>query len=301
MEQEDLIKKWLDSDLSEEDTKAFDALKDADLYKEIVNEAKRFDGSIGSKVASIDALNSRLKSKNSPSLNWVHIALRIAAVFVIGIAVFTLLDSDDIIAFDTDYAQKESITLPDNSIVTLNEQSQLKYNSSNWDSHRALELKGEAFFNVEKGNRFDVTTKFGDVRVLGTTFNVLSRDSIFKVSCYEGRVAVFYGNENIELLAGTEFILQFGNATKTPIAVAEPYWMKQMSVFENASIHTVFKALEDQFDITIRKDYNNQEVLFTGAFEHDTLENALKSVTQPLNLVYEITTNNVVIIRHEHN
>ena len=70
--------------------------------------------------------------------------------------------------------------------MKLNELSQLEYNASKWDENRSLELKGEAFFDVEKGKRFDVTTEFGNVSVLGTEFNVLSRDSIFKVSCYEG-------------------------------------------------------------------------------------------------------------------
>ena len=76
--------------------------------------------------------------------------------------------------------------------------SELNYNASKWGEKRELELKGEAFFDVEKGKRFDVNTELGKISVLGTEFNVLSRDSIFKVSCYEGLVQVTYGNEKIK-------------------------------------------------------------------------------------------------------
>jgi transmembrane sensor len=301
MDKEYLIKKWLDNELSETETEAFNALEDAALYKEIIQEAKRFGGAVHAKVAPFDTIDRQLEHKKSPSVKWLQIALRIAAVFIVSIAVFTLLDEDKINTFNTKYAQNETITLPDNSIVKLNQQSQLEYNVSNWDKKRTLELKGEAFFDVEKGKRFDVNTEFGSVSVLGTEFNILSRDSIFKVSCYEGLVAVFYGSENIKLPAGTEFVLTSGNAEKTDIVIAEPYWLRDMSVFKNASIDTVFKEIENQFGITILNTYDNEKVMFTGAFEHNNLENALKAVTQPLNLEYEITSNKAVTIRHVEN
>ena len=44
MDKEYLIKKWLNNDLSETEAKAFNALEDADLYKEIIEEAQRFNG-----------------------------------------------------------------------------------------------------------------------------------------------------------------------------------------------------------------------------------------------------------------
>ena len=164
----------------------------------------------------------------------------------------------------------------------MNQDSQLEYNVSNWDKKRTLELKGEAFFDVEKGKRFDVNTKFGSVSVLGTEFNVLSRDSIFKVSCYEGLVQVVYGSETINLPAGNEFVVLSGNAEKIDITIAEPYWLKNMSVFKNASIDAVLKEIENQFDITIHDAFVDKEIMFTGAFEHNNLENALKAVMQPL-------------------
>lgn len=300
MDKEYLVKKWLSNDLSPAESKTFNALEDADLYKEIIEEAQRFNGTVNAKIESFDALDKKLVSKKSTSTNWRKVASTIAAILVVGIALFTLVNKDQISSFKTTLAQNKTITLPDNSIVNLNELSELEYISSNWDENRSLELKGEAFFEVEKGKRFDVNTYFGKVSVLGTEFNVLSRDSIFKVSCYEGLVQIVYNDREVKLPAGTEFILSSGKDSKSSIAIAEPYWLKHMSVFENASFKAVVNELEKQYNIKLQ--YPSEiNIKFTGAFEHNNLENALKSITQPLNLTYTILNTNEVIIRNEEN
>lgn len=300
MDKEQLIIKWLNNDLSETELEAFNALEDAELYKEIIAEAQRFDGSINAKVDSFETLDQKLISKGSNSINWIKVVSSIAAIFIVGLALFTLVNSGDINSFKTDLAKNELITLPDNSTVNLNELSELEYNNSQWNENRSLDLSGEAFFDVEKGERFDVNTSFGTVSVLGTEFNVLSRDSIFKVSCYEGLVQVAFNDEKIKLPAGTEFVLTSGKGTTSKIAIAEPYWLKSMSVFENASFKDVIQELENQYNIEVQypSDLNIQ---FTGAFEHDSLQNALKSILKPLNLTYITDNNNKVIIKNGEN
>ncbi|WP_430466781.1 FecR family protein [Winogradskyella ouciana] len=300
MDKEQLVKKWLNNDLSKTESKAFHALEDADLYKEIIEEAQRFNGNINAKVASFDAFDRRLVSKKSSSTYWIKVVSSLAAILVVGFALFTLINKDQISSFKTGLAQNEIITLPDNSTVNLNELSQLEYNSSNWNENRSLNLNGEAYFNVEEGKRFDVHTDFGKVSVLGTAFNVLSKDRIFKVSCYEGLVQVSYEDNTVELPAGTEFVLSSGKGQKSDIVIAEPYWLKNMSVFEDASLKSVANELEKQYNIKVQYP-SDLTVKFTGAFEHNDLENALESITKPLNLTYTIKNTNTVIIRHGQN
>jgi ferric-dicitrate binding protein FerR (iron transport regulator) len=300
MDKEQLVKKWLSNNLSEIESKAFNALEDADLYKEIIDEAQRFNGNTNAKVESFDTLDGKLVSKKSTSVNWIKVVSSLAAILVIGFALFTLINKDQISSFKTDLAQNETIILPDNSTVKLNELSQLEYNSSDWDENRSIDLTGEAYFDVEKGKRFDVNTEFGKVSVLGTEFNVLSRDSIFKVSCYEGLVQVIYNNDKVKLPAGTEFILSSGKGLKSNIVIAEPYWLKSMSVFENASFEAVVSEFEKQYNVKILYP-SDLNIKFTGAFEHDNIENALKSISKPLNLIYIILNTNEVIIRNGQN
>ena len=301
MDKEYLLKKWLDNDLSEAEAKAFKALDDAKLYEEIVDEAQRFGGNHQAKVPAFETLDKRLEDKKVAPFNWMKVASRFAAVFVVGLALFFFLNKDNTNTISTDLAQKETVTLPDNSRVELNELSQLDYNSSNWKNERTLNLKGEAFFDVEKGKRFDVTTTLGKVSVLGTEFNVLSKDSIFKVTCYEGLVEVRYNDKVIQLPAGSEFILDSGKAQKSNVAIAEPYWLKKMSVFKDAPIKAVLLELENQYNISITDSIITDDLRFTGAFEHNNLNSALKSISQPLGLTYSIINNEKVTIRNVKN
>ena len=297
MDKVDLIKKWLADGLTDAEAQAFNNLEDADLYQEIVDEAHRFRASDFTSVDTFDVFDKKLSSEKSSALKWVKLISGVAAIFVLGFTLFTLINTDNIQSFSTQLAQNETIELPDQSTVQLNELSELNYNSSDWDDNRALNLKGEAYFDVETGKRFDVNTSLGKVSVLGTEFNVLARDSIFRVSCFEGLVQVTYNDTSIKLPAGREFILASGDAKTSTISISEPYWLKNMSVFENAALIDVIKELIRQYNVIVKYP-SDMDIHFTGAFEHDNLENALKSITQPLNLTYTILDNNEVIIKN---
>ena len=298
MDNEYLIKKWLSNDLSKAEEASFKAMDDAELYEDIIEEAKLYSGKDYAKVVSFEELDKHLTTnKNNSGTNWRTVAMRIAAVFVVGLALFTALNQNNIQSFDTELAQTDTITLPDNSIVSLNELSHLEYNSDKWSEKRTLELKGEAFFDVEKGERFEVHTQFGTVSVLGTEFNVISKNDIFKVSCYEGLVSVNYGEKEVKLPAGTEFTLKIGDeGVKNSIAISEPNWLKNMSVFDNAELNAVLAELEAHYNVKVKYTSLNDTIInFTGAFEHNNLKNALESVTQPLNLTYTINSKEVEI------
>ena len=295
MDKEYLIKKWLDDELTETEAEQFRGLEEAGFYEEILKEAKRFKGDVQVKVGSFESLNQKIVERKSPSVNWLKVVSSMAAVFLVAFSIYTFIDRDEINTFATYSRQQETITLPDNSIVSLNEASQLEYNLSQWDDQRILQLQGEAFFDVEKGKRFEVNTAFGKVSVLGTEFNVLSRDESFEVTCYEGLVSVSYNNKEEQLPAGTQLTIIAGKAIKTDVVIAAPVWLHQKSIFENAPLQDVFMELGKQYDIDVQFEYNGKQ-RFTGVFEHDNLENALKSLTQPFNLTYKINDNQKVVV-----
>ncbi len=96
---------------------------------------------------------------------------------------------------------QQLVTLPDGSVVELNSASELTYQRGFASlplvaaAERSVQLQGEAFFRVEKGERpFVVETFNGRVEVLGTQFNVRARagaaDATTTVTLAEGRVQV---------------------------------------------------------------------------------------------------------------
>lgn len=185
-------------------------------------------------------------------------------------------------------------TLPDGSGISLNAGSKAGYNESSWSSHRVVELQGEAFFDVIKGSTFEVQTANGVVTVLGTEFNILTRDDDFYVSCFEGLVKVQTADTTLQLPAGYgvrifggmfNYIAQENIGTK-------PLWMIGESHFSTEPLALVLDEVTRQYDVTFTFDSraNNlaQSAQFSGSFPHDDLELTLKSICQPFGLVFDL-------------
>lgn len=84
---------------------------------------------------------------------------------------------------------KMELTLADGSIVSMNKNSELKVNASFNEANRAVELTGEAFFKVSKSNHpFVISTNVAQVKVVGTEFNVKTRDTNVELVVSEGIV-----------------------------------------------------------------------------------------------------------------
>ena len=60
-----------------------------------------------------------------------------------------------------------------------------------------------------------------------------------------------------------------------------------MSVFKNTPLDKVILELEKVYKVKINYS-SNIKFNFTGAFEHNNINNALESITHPLNLTYLI-------------
>lgn len=197
---------------------------------------------------------------------------------------------------NTSIAETKSFTLPDASEVTLNSNSSIDYKKKNWENNRKLQLDGEAYFKVSKGNKFDVETSQGTVSVLGTQFNVFSRDTIFNVKCFEGLVSVAFTDTVVKVAAGNKLKIENGVLTVlTKTNSSSPSWINNESSFENASLATVINELQHQYPIKITSPEHILNKRFTGSFTHKDLEIALRSVCEPLRLKYSIDGESVQI------
>tara|TARA_R110002050_G_scaffold16719_1_gene50523 strand:- start:177846 stop:178754 length:909 start_codon:yes stop_codon:yes gene_type:complete len=296
MDKNHLLQKWLSDELNEEEKKAFHTLDDAPFYTSILEDASQFKAAHFSKMPDFDAFKSRMEKDETPviTLHWMKPMLRIASVLIVGMGLYFMFFFNQLTKVDTLVAQKTTIELPDASRVVLNALSEIRYNEKKWNTNREIELKGEAFFDVAKGAKFDVVTTTGTVSVLGTEFNVKQRGTIFEVTCYEGTVRVVSGNNTEILNVGDHFKSMNGEVIADKHTNAMPKWINNMSDFKRIPVSEVFAELERQYGITIVAEQINSDQLFTGAFAHDNLENALNAISEPLGLNYEIIKPNKV-------
>ena len=194
----------------------------------------------------------------------------------------------------------EAVVFPDSSKATVNSHSRLKYNKRNFYKDRRVELHGEAFFEIEEGEPFEVETKAGAVFVLGTQFNVLSRDNEFQVKCLSGKVKVVLQDisHSIELNPGQATRLKERRLTE-PYTVKRDQigaWQDGLFYFESDPLILVIEELERQFDVQVKAE-NISGRTYSGHFSNDNIEEALKLVFEPMNLKYDIIDKRLIMVR----
>lgn len=302
MEKEYLLKKWLNGTLSEEETTAFQELDDYDLFKTIVEDAAHFKASSFSPATDYDLIKQQLPKKKTNRSSVRHISwyAKIASVLVIGVSVFFMFFFNAATTVKTGVGEKITIVLPDASSVNLNAASEMSYVKKEWSNNRQIKLFGEAFFDVAKGSAFKVLTSEGTVTVLGTEFNIKQRETTLEVVCYEGKVRVDAGGVSEILEVGDQLFLRKGKIRLLKTQDVIPSWTRNVSSFKRAPFEEVLKELERHFKIQVKYEAKGQEeALFTGGFEHDNLENAIRSITEPMGLSFTINNNTVTLNHRE--
>lgn len=297
MNKEELIKKWLDNELNVQELEAFKQLEDYDDLTKLSHAIKRFKPEDLNTESELKQLNFALKSRTKTQNTWLKPLLRVAAVLAICFGFYfysSTLDTN----VSTLIAQKESINLPDASQVIINAMSTVTYNNKNWDNNRNLELNGEAYFKVAKGEKFTINTTSGSVSVLGTEFNVKNRNGLFEVICYEGSVRVDSKLKSQILKPGERFLILDGILVEDLIVnEKKPYWINNESAFKSMPFSQVIAEFERQYNVSIDVNNINTKQLFTGSFAHDNIDVAIKAIALPLNLTYTKNSNKISLKR----
>ena len=232
--QENYLAKWLNNELSEEELAEFKNSDEYASYKRILDtcstlEAPDFD----IEKALLDIRNKRGSKVKVVRLNPMQKVLRIAAAIAVIFASYFYINSLDV-TVTTQYAERNEVTLPDNSEIILNADSEISFSEKKWDEKRRVALNGEAFFKVAKGKRFTVSTTSGEVTVLGTQFNVENRKNFFEVTCFEGLVSVTFKEMTTKLPAGNSFLVIDGEVIKTDAPGSSvPSWVNNESSFKS--------------------------------------------------------------------
>ena len=134
--------------MTPEEFEAFKQLDDYPSYAKLSDKAKRFKAPEFDEKSSLEHINSKLSSKSKfIKSNLFKYAGAIAAIFIISFLVYKTLGLDtSTVSISTQTAKNQNIKLPDQSSVSLNANSQLKFETKDWEDNRQLFLNGEAFF-----------------------------------------------------------------------------------------------------------------------------------------------------------
>ncbi|WP_299339397.1 FecR family protein [uncultured Psychroserpens sp.] len=298
MNREALIQKWLDHDLSPQELEAFKQLEDYDDLIKLDLELQGFKANTVHTDESLNSVWSSIKSEQKKTFKLLPLLSKIAAILVVGFGIYFYTTTVNTTT-STLVSQQKTIVLPDASKVKLNAMSSVTFNNSKWDNNRSILLDGEAFFDVAKGETFDVKTTSGTITVLGTQFNVKDRNNYFEVTCYEGKVKVNTTTKETILLPGDNFLIIDGKYIATEKEkLSSPSWLNHNSTFKSIPYREVIAEFERQYNVSIEFENISDSQNFTGSFTHNDIEIALKSITLPLQLKYS-KTDNIIRLKRE--
>ena len=237
-------------------------------------------------------------SKNDNIKKIIYWFCSAAAIVLISIGSWMFQHRNPLTNVIAEKGTHKEYQLPDGSLVSINAESKMAFEKLQFNQKRYLSLEGEAFFKVQKGKAFTVHTSFANVKVLGTSFDVLARENTFKVSCVTGKVLVYSDKQSILIHPGESIILVNNELSKYIDKNIEKVsnWRQGRFYFENIALNLVFKELERQFNVNLFLPETDNK-FFTGEFSNNNLADALDIVCIPMDLTYEIDNNNKITIR----
>lgn len=164
--------------------------------------------------------------------------------------------------------QRSELTLPDQSQVWLNAGSRISYYPYRWWIHRQVLFEGEAFFKVTKGSSFTVISTNGQTEVLGTAFNINSRQQHYAVWCREGKVKVQNKTGYTILEPMQAATSQKGEAfvrTDSVSAYRATAWMYNRFYFSAVPMKDVVSEIGLQYGCTIRcSNMQTEKMKYSG-------------------------------------
>jgi transmembrane sensor len=224
---------------------------------------------------------------------------------------------------------RKKISLPDGTMVWLNADSKLSYNSNiNQNSERIVYLTGEAFFDVahHQSHPFIVRTNKLSIKVLGTAFNVKAypEDKKSEATLIRGSIELSINDRNQQkiLLNPTEkFALIDEKCLKTkdknpdakrnvtliinhinPVRIGdrayieETSWKDSVLVFKNESFEELKPKLERWYNVEIHlNSIQPKSYRFTGILKDENIKEALTAMQliKPFN--FKLNQHDVII------
>ncbi len=231
------------------------------------------------------------------------VAFSFIALSFIAASIFIYLNIGTTI-YQTANKEKTSVVLADGSIIQLNSGSKLRVLKNFNKRSRTISLEGEAYFEIQNSPApFRIQTEIGDVTVLGTKFNINSRNSQMEVAVNEGRVqvtsTVSQKDSSVVLTKGELCVCESGQYPDAPQIIdftEYPGWIHSKMTLEETELSFVLEEIERRFDVKIQqKDKQLDSLEISGLFDASDLDNLMSSICILIQKEYR-QENNLIII-----
>jgi transmembrane sensor len=245
-----------------------------------------------------DAITDKVKkheSRRQTSLRPLLYKAAATILILLSVSLWWYSSSHRMNEIRTVFGEHRTVILPDNSKVVLNGNSVLKY-AARWDADvpREIWIEGEGFFSVTHTTNHQKFIVHGasqlNVEVLGTKFNIKTRDRVSEVMLTEGKLKVaFDGTKNAK-----EVFLKPGDlataqnqdlSTRTVKHHRSTSWMDNKLFFDHTPLRDLAIVLRDTYGLKVTfetTDLEGREL--SGEISSATADDILFAITETLDL-----------------
>ena len=256
------------------------------------------------KSEMFNAIKTRLHLNGSRRVSFYRPLYRVAAAILLLVAVSSVLyfnlpivgehaqlDTSSAV-IETKYGERRTIVLPDESTVVLNGNSKLKY-SKNWSGQiREVWIDGEGFFAVQhtkSHQKFVVHTREGlSVEVLGTKFNVKSREHGSEVLLTEGKVKLNVDNTEspVYLNPGELATVKENQLSKRVVeGIQYTSWVRSKLVFDKTPLNELAQILQDTYGLKVSfQNEGLEQRQLSGEISSASADDILFAIAETFNI-----------------
>ncbi len=292
---------WIDENPGNQEV--FDELRDDKILASRLEEIDIYQVDVAWKLLICRSL---MESKLRVILYW-----KIAAVFIFVIGLGAVMSQYLYSGKENSYSttmntivqtergQTSKVILPDSTVVYLNSDTKIIYSSDYYVRNRQVEMVGEAYFEVHKDEISPFIVACNDFRtkVYGTKFNVNfdPDETNFEVILDEGKVELMNTSEhfNNTFLKPGERAVYNKKLEKINISKVDSYkytsWKDGVLVFKDDLMETVFKKLEEWYDVDIQiNDERIYDMKFNATIMDESMEELFELMKYSCGITYQI-------------
>ena len=236
-----------------------------------------------------------------------YAAILAAAMVLTGLGVryFTTESlSHEMMALQTQPGQRADIELSDGTVVTLNSGSRIEYPTTFKGRERRVRIEGEALLKVNHDERhpFVVSTYAADVKVLGTTFDVVAceEEERFETILMEGSVQVTSASDpsDVQLMKPGDMVTFAGGRLQRSAADFSRSlgWLDGLVSLEAKDFKDLMNTFERVYGVQIVTTANPSIHGLSGEIRiSEGIDHALKVLQHVIDFEYEIYEGTVII------
>lgn len=222
--------------------------------------------------------------------------------------------------FSSGQIPRKTVILPDGTVITLHQNSEIKLAKNFNPASRELWLTGEAFFEVKHDAKhpFVVHTPFNDIKVLGTSFNVKAypHSGLIETSLIHGSVQVeskkypgyrvllkpdeklsFHSapenkDERLKNIFRVSALNRNGQTNKSE----ETQWIHHPMLIDNEPLTVIAEKLQSWYGIEIYiADPEVKAYRYSGTFENESIMKTLEALQTAYPFKFKAEQNRIVL------